>query len=81
MGWLDRFPLIWLAVLALWLAVAPVVPEPHLVEKLRMLSHGALTRPLDIFDLLLHSVPLALLLWRLWRDHQRRQGRHSGRHT
>jgi hypothetical protein len=73
MGWLDRFPLLWLTLLALWLAVAPVVPEPHLVEKLRMLSQGTLTRPLDIFDLLLHSVPLALLLLRLWRDAQRRR--------
>jgi hypothetical protein len=73
MGWLDRFPLVWLVVLALWLAVAPVMPEPHLVEKLRMLSQGALVRPLDIFDLLMHSVPLALLLLRLWRDAQRRR--------
>ncbi|MDP2264021.1 MAG: hypothetical protein Q8K24_12760 [Hydrogenophaga sp.] len=73
MGWLDRFPLVWLVVLALWLAVAPVVPEPHLIEKLRMLSQGALVRPIDIFDLLMHSVPLALLLLRLWRDAQRRR--------
>lgn len=57
----------WLALLALWLAVAPIVPEPHLVEKLRMLSQGALYSPLDIFDLLLHSVPLLLLAVRLWR--------------
>jgi hypothetical protein len=70
MGWLDRFPLALLIAIALWLAVAPVVPEPHLVEKLRMLSQGTLTQPLDIFDLLLHSVPLVLLgirLWRMWR--------------
>ena len=70
MGLLDRFPLGWLIAIALWLAVAPVVPEPHLIEKLRMLSQGTLTRPLDIFDLLLHSVPLLLLgirMWRLWR--------------
>jgi len=70
MGLLDRFPLGWLIAIALWLAVAPIVPEPHLVEKLRMLSQGTLTRPLDIFDLLLHTVPLLLLgirLWRMWR--------------
>ncbi|TNF51730.1 MAG: hypothetical protein EP308_12665 [Burkholderiales bacterium] len=70
MGWLDRFPLALLIAIALWLAVAPVVPEPHLIEKLRMLSQGTLTKPLDIFDLLLHSVPLVLLgirLWRMWR--------------
>jgi hypothetical protein len=73
MTWLDRFPLVWLVVVALWLAVAPVVPVPHLVEKLRMLFQGTLQKPIDIFDLLLHSVPLALLALRLWRDAQRRR--------
>lgn len=75
MGLLDRFPLGWLIAIALWLAVAPIVPEPHLVEKLRMLSQGTLTRPLDIFDLLLHTVPLVLLAVRLWRDARRRRQR------
>jgi hypothetical protein len=75
MGWLDRFPLGLLVVVAAWLAVAPVFPEPHLVEKLRMLAQGSLVKPIDIFDLLLHTVPLVLLalrLFRLWR--QRRPG-------
>ena len=75
MGWLDRFPLALLVVVALWLAVAPIVPEPHLVEKWRMLMQGTLSKPIDIFDLLLHTVPLVLLalrLVRLWR--QRRPG-------
>lgn len=75
MGWLDRFPLALLVVVALWLAVAPIVPEPHLIEKWRMLMQGTLSKPIDIFDLLLHSVPLVLLalrLVRLWR--QRRPG-------
>jgi len=67
MNWLDRIPLGWLVALAAWMAVAPVVPEPHLLEKLRMLSQGTLSRPLDIFDLCLHSAPLVLLAWRLWR--------------
>ena len=61
MAWLDRFAWKWLLLLAAWMAVAPVVPEPHLIEKLRMLSEGTLTQPIDIFDLLLHTVPLALL--------------------
>jgi hypothetical protein len=73
MRWLDRFPLVWLAVIAIWLAVAPVLPEPHLIEKLRLLSQGTLTRPLDIFDLALHSVPPILLALRLWRDARRRR--------
>ncbi len=73
MGWLDRFPFKLLLALALWLAVAPIVPEPHLIEKLRMLSQGTLTQPIDIFDLLLHTTPLVLLAVRLWRDAQRRR--------
>lgn len=75
MGWLERFPLGWLVAIALWLAVAPVVPEPHLTEKWRMLLQGTLSRPIDIFDLLLHTVPLVLLALRLWRDARRRARR------
>lgn len=75
MGWLDRFPLKLLVVVALWLAVAPIVPEPHLVEKWRMLVQGTLHKPIDIFDLLLHTTPLVLLAVRLWRDAQRRAQR------
>ena len=75
MRWLDRIPLLWLSLIAGWLAVAPVVPEPHLIEKLRMLTQGQLTRPIDIFDMLLHSVPALLLALRLWRDAKRRQSR------
>ena len=67
MKWLDRIPLLWLVLIAAWLAVAPVAPEPHLMEKLRMLSQGNLQKPIDIFDLLLHSVPLCLLVARLVR--------------
>jgi hypothetical protein len=69
--WLDRVPLPWLVALALWLAVAPVVPEPHLWEKLKMLAAGTLTRPLDLFDLAFHAVPLGLLAWRLVRRARR----------
>lgn len=68
MSWLDKFPLVVLIALAAWMAVAPINPEPHLIEKLRMLSQGTLVRPLDIFDLLLHSAPIVLLLARLWRQ-------------
>jgi len=67
MQWLDRFPLLWLVVLAVWMAVAPITPEPHLIEKLRMLGNGTLSRPIDIFDLCLHAAPLLLLVLRLWR--------------
>jgi len=52
------------------MAIAPITPEPHLVEKLRLLVQGTLVRPLDIFDLALHGTPLALVaikLLRQWR--------------
>ena len=65
--WLDRFPLGWLAVLAVWMLIAPITPEPHVGEKIRLLSQGQLTRPLDIFDLLMHCTPAVLLLIRLAR--------------
>lgn len=58
---LARIPYSILAPLALILGLAPFRPEPHLVEKLRLLSQGLLTRPLDIFDLVLHGSPLTLL--------------------
>ena len=72
MSWLDRFPLLWLAVLAVWMGVAPVTPEPHLIEKLRMLWQGSLVRPIDILDLFLHATPLALVGLRLWRLNAKR---------
>lgn len=67
-SWLDKFPLLVLVALAAWMAVAPLTPEPHLIEKLRMLSQGSLTKPLDMFDLCLHTAPLVLLTVRLWRQ-------------
>ena len=67
-NWLDRQPLIIFVIAALTLGLAPFVPEPHLWEKLRMLMAGTLTRPLDIFVLLLHATPWALLLLKLYRQ-------------
>ena len=61
MGWIDRIPLGSLVVGALILGLAPFAPEPHLWQKLKMLATGTLTRPMDIFDLVLHgALPLLL---------------------
>ena len=68
MRWIDNIPLVILIALAAWMAVAPITPEPHLIEKLRMPSQGTLAKPLDIFDLLLHSAPILVLAVRLWRQ-------------
>jgi hypothetical protein len=73
MRWIDRIPMLWLVGIALYLAVAPFVPEPHLTEKWRMLLNGSLSKPIDIFDLFLHTTPSVVLAIRLWRDAQRRR--------
>ncbi len=66
-SWIDKLNVKALLVVAVLFALAPFQPEPHLVEKLRMLYHGDLVRPIDIFDLFLHSMPLVLLAIRLIR--------------
>ena len=65
MTWLANLPMSLLLVVAILAAVAPVVPEPHLWEKLKMLAAGELSRPIDIFDLIFHATPLALLVLKL----------------
>jgi hypothetical protein len=66
-NWLDRLPLQVIALPAVLLGLAPFVPEPHLWEKLKMLASGNLHRPIDIFDLLMHGLPVVLLLIKLVR--------------
>lgn len=63
MRWLDQIPLWALTVGALVLGLAPFTPEPHLWQKLQMLADGTLSRPIDIFDLVMHaSLPLLLVV-------------------
>lgn len=58
----------YLVPLVLLLGFAPFFPQPHIVEKLRMLIAGTLTRPIDIFDLAWHAWPFLLLAYRVIRD-------------
>lgn len=67
MNWIDRQPLALFVVAALTLGLAPFSPEPHILEKLKMLMAGELGRPLDIFDLVLHAAPWVLLMLKLYR--------------
>ena len=55
-----------LIIAAVLLGLAPFLPEPHLVEKWRMLAHGTLRRPIDILDLLFHLSPLFLIALKLF---------------
>lgn len=67
MAWLDELPLTLIVMACLLLGLAPFVPEPHIWEKLKMLAAGTLVRPIDIFDLLLHSTPFIVLILKLIR--------------
>jgi len=67
LNWLDAIPLPVLVLFAIFLGLAPFYPEPHLVEKARMLFQGTLRRPIDIFDLFWHLLPIAVLGLKLLR--------------
>ena len=68
MTFLDRIPYVMLIVWAVFMSLAPFVPEPHLVEKVNMLMDGTLTKQIDIFDLFWHLLPDILLLLKVVRD-------------
>ncbi len=56
-------------VACLTLGLAPFSPEPHLVEKVRWVAHGAQgMRPIDWFDLVLHAAPWLAVLGMLVYD-------------
>lgn len=54
--------------LVLLLGFAPFYPQPHIVEKLRMLVAGTLNKPIDIFDLAWHAWPFLLLGYVIFMD-------------
>ena len=64
-NFLRIIPTFQLALISLMLGLAPFVPEPHLLEKLKMLVAGDLIKPIDIFDLLMHATPVTLLVLKL----------------
>ncbi len=63
MKFIDSLPWAILILGSLSLGMAPFLPEPHLFQKLKMLFSGELSKPIDIFDFLLHGVfPMLLFL-------------------
>jgi hypothetical protein len=67
MAFLDQIPLSIVIIACLTLGLAPFVPEPHIWEKLKMLFAGDLVKPVDIFDMLMHAAPFAVLLAKVIR--------------
>jgi hypothetical protein len=68
MHWLDKIPFSLLVILSLTLGLAPFTPVPHLIEKIVMLVSGNLNKPIDIFDLIMHASPIALLVMKMGRS-------------
>lgn len=67
MAILDQIPLSLIVLACLTLGLAPFFPEPHIWEKLKMLAAGNLVKPVDIFDLVMHAAPFAVLVLKLLR--------------
>jgi hypothetical protein len=57
---LNQFSWPIVIILCLTLGLAPFFPEPHIWEKLKMLASGTLSKPIDIFDLLMHATPFLI---------------------
>ncbi len=62
MKFIENTPWFLFIIAAVALGLAPFGSQPHLVEKWRMLFEGTLRKPIDWFDFVLHTAPIALLL-------------------
>ena len=69
LSFLDKISYPILIMIAIFMLLAPFKPMPHVLEKLLMLKNGTLHRPIDIFDLFYHLVPLGLLAMKVYRDY------------
>lgn len=65
---LDKIPYKIIIPLAILMILAPFRPMPHALEKINMLIDGTLSRPVDIFDLFFHLIPLLILLLKVIRS-------------
>ena len=75
--WLDNFSFPVLIIIAVFLGMAPFGEQPHLLEKINMLMAGTLVKPLDIFDLIMHSAPIILLAIKTVLYVQKMRANHS----
>jgi len=59
---IKSLPYSLLIIMSIFMAFAPFQPEPHLVQKFAMFMAGNLIKPLDMFDVLWHLLPIILLV-------------------
>ena len=71
LDFLDKIPYSILIAIAVFMLLAPFRPMPHVIEKLIMLKNGVLTKPIDIFDLFYHLIPIIILLLKVYRDYSK----------
>ena len=68
---IDNIPYPMLILVTVLMLLAPFVPMPHIIEKIIMLKNGQLHRPIDIFDLFFHTIPLIILIIKIIRSYAR----------
>jgi hypothetical protein len=69
MKFIDNFSFSTLIMMAILLAIVPYPMQemPHSLEKIQMLFSGTLTKPLDIFDLIMHTGLIFVLFIKSYR--------------
>ncbi|MFH1156387.1 MAG: RND transporter [Pseudomonadota bacterium] len=70
LNFLDRIPYPVLILVTIIMLLAPFRPMPHIAEKILMLKNGTLHKPIDIFDLFYHLIPLVLLILKFVKDNR-----------
>ena len=78
LNWIDRIPYAPLVIFAFFILMAPFRPMPHVWEKLSMLMHGNLLRPIDIIDMIYHLLPTVVLAIKIYRDKTGRSFKDGG---
>jgi len=69
-NFLNKIPYSVLIIFTIMMLLAPIRPMPHVVEKIIMLINGTLHKPIDIFDLFFHLIPLILLVSKIIKDNK-----------
>lgn len=60
--WLQPVPMGVLTIISIWMLIAPIFPEPHLVQKAMWVVQGHTFKAIDVFDVAWHLFPSILLL-------------------
>lgn len=64
-GKLAKIPMSVLLIVSVFMLVAPVFPEPHLIQKLQWIRDGVSFKWVDIFDVIWHVFPCVFLVLKL----------------